>query len=60
MALPIKDILNLRLTNKRLNRLITNDKFWCRLIKRDYNVIKNNNCLEWYKNPPQASIIYLC
>ena len=59
IKLPVRDILKLRFVNKRLYQLISDDKFWCRIIKRDYNVLKKEKCFDWYKNQQRAKVFYL-
>ena len=57
MSLSLKDILDLRFVSKRLNKLITDDRFWCKLLKKRYNIDKTLNCFSEFKK--QSNNIYI-
>jgi hypothetical protein len=49
MNMTIREILERRLVSKEWRDIIDEDSFWCRLIKRDYNEDKSDNCKMQYR-----------
>lgn len=47
--MELREILNSRLINKNWYRIVSSDKFWCRLLKRDYDVVESLNCEKYYR-----------
>ena len=50
MNMKLKDILKMRLVNKRYDNIISDDKFWCKMLKLNYNIDKTSNCEDYYKD----------
>jgi hypothetical protein len=47
--MTLEEIVNLRLVSKRWNDIISDDRFWCALLKYTYDLEKNTQCIIEYK-----------
>ena len=55
--MTIKEILDARLYSKRWDKIISDDKFWCKLLNMRYKIKKSKDCLETLQNRKSWGII---
>ena len=48
--MTLREILEKRKLNKRWKKIIDDDKFWCRLLNRDYKIRKTKDCKKSYQH----------
>ena len=58
-TMTLKEILNARLISKRWNRIISDDKFWCQILRRDFGDKETKDCFKKYKSIKQEYLFYI-